>query len=187
MENKKEVSESVGFFDSLWGSLRHHIEERSKSPFAGAFLFSWVAVNWKELLVLSFSDSSIEQRIFEVAPHFQDIKLVLFWPLLLAVAVASSYYLIAVLFLSLSELYRLLSSKVQRIFELREWMPAPRFAQLKAKYLEKIADLTKLAADNIEEVTLANTRTTEAQLDAATARSQYENYRGELSIEKTQS
>ncbi len=37
--------------------------ERIKSPIAGAFVFSWLFINWKPILVLLFSDDNIERKI----------------------------------------------------------------------------------------------------------------------------
>lgn len=37
--------------------------DRIKNPFFGAFFFSWVACNWSSILILLFSDFSIETKI----------------------------------------------------------------------------------------------------------------------------
>ena len=37
--------------------------ERLKNPVIGAFIFSWIAINWRIILLLVYSDQAIEDKI----------------------------------------------------------------------------------------------------------------------------
>jgi len=62
-ENDEEACPSAGIFTALLGSAKANVDERLKSPFAGAFLVSRVADNWQALLLSIFSRRSVEWRI----------------------------------------------------------------------------------------------------------------------------
>jgi hypothetical protein len=47
------------FLQSIFKST----QERIKNPFVGAFMTSWVLFNWKPILFLVFSVTSIEYKI----------------------------------------------------------------------------------------------------------------------------
>lgn len=68
------------FFDSLLLTSK----DRLKNPLIGAFIISWIVFNWKPLLILFFSDKSIEEKIYLVSPNgFWEAG---FWvPLIIAV------------------------------------------------------------------------------------------------------
>lgn len=176
-------SPSDGLLASMWSSLKLHFDERSASPFAGAFAISWLAVNWQQVLILAFSEASIEQRITAVLPHF-GWEQTLGRPLVLAAIFAAGYYIAATIFVALSEAYRLGAGKVRRLFEKREWVPAPRFALFKARYLEKIEALSLLAADNTDELRKTQSDAAEAILALEKEKVESQKARSERDIEK---
>ncbi len=53
----------LDFVRDIYSSFRQTSLERVKSPFLGAFVFSWVGFNWQMLSILFFSKKEIEQRI----------------------------------------------------------------------------------------------------------------------------
>jgi len=56
--------------------------ERIKNPFIGSFIFSWIAFNWKSILTIIFSKTTIEERISYVSNCFSEIEFTLFYPLI---------------------------------------------------------------------------------------------------------
>jgi len=60
----------LDFFKDIFASFRQSSLERIKSPFLGAFVFSWVGFNWQMLAVLFMSKQSIIGRIDYINAHF---------------------------------------------------------------------------------------------------------------------
>lgn len=48
-------------------------KERMKNPFIGAFILSWVAFNWKPIIVLVFGTGSVEGRISLIEKNYIDL------------------------------------------------------------------------------------------------------------------
>lgn len=59
------------FIRDIIASFRQTSLERVKSPFLGAFVFSWVAFNWPMLAILFFSKQEIENRIDYINSNFE--------------------------------------------------------------------------------------------------------------------
>ncbi|EFT2846267.1 hypothetical protein HVL56_000771 [Escherichia coli] len=53
----------LDFIRDIYSSFRQTSLERVKSPFLGAFVFSWVGFNWQMLAILFFSTKGIEERL----------------------------------------------------------------------------------------------------------------------------
>lgn len=53
----------LDFIKDVLGAFRQTSLERVKSPFLGAFVFSWIAFNWQALVVLLFSDKTVEKKL----------------------------------------------------------------------------------------------------------------------------
>lgn len=53
----------LDFVRDIYASFRQTSLERVKSPFLGAFVFSWLGFNWQMLSILFFSERKIEQRL----------------------------------------------------------------------------------------------------------------------------
>lgn len=70
----------LDFVRDIYASFRQTSLERVKSPFLGAFVFSWVGFNWQMLSILFFSKKEIEQRI-ELINHSYDIGNYLLGPI----------------------------------------------------------------------------------------------------------
>ena len=57
-------------------------KERIKNPIIGTFLISWVAINWRLIAILIFSNNSIENRIDYAEECYVDISTYFIIPLL---------------------------------------------------------------------------------------------------------
>lgn len=68
------------FIRDIYASFRQTSLERIKSPFLGAFVFSWIGFNWQMLAIIFFSKKEIEQRLEIVNKSF-DISSYLFAPI----------------------------------------------------------------------------------------------------------
>lgn len=60
----------LDFLRDIFASFRQTSLERVKSPFLGAFVFSWIGFNWQMLAILFFSKNSIEERLKFINSNF---------------------------------------------------------------------------------------------------------------------
>lgn len=80
MTTVKEIIQSI--FDSS--------RERIKNPIIGAFVFSWMAINWRIVLIILFSNKKVIYKIDLIEAKYIDINLNFWYPL----AFAAFYVLI---------------------------------------------------------------------------------------------
>ena len=59
--------------------------ERLKNPFIGTFIIAWIVFNWKSILYIIYSDSSIEDKIVLINTEYSSVSSVLLFPLGLAI------------------------------------------------------------------------------------------------------
>jgi len=144
---------AAGMLQTLIESFKSHVNERVSSPFAGAFLISWILVNWKALLIIALSKRSIEDRLDYVSLTYLDHNSVLVKPLLCAFIGVIAYYFAATIFLGLFEFYGYLRRKVEQQFDHIRWVDPSTYIKLKSESRAKIRDLTEIAADNQEKLT----------------------------------
>ncbi|AZJ35230.1 hypothetical protein [Tenacibaculum singaporense] len=69
----------------IFNSIFKSSEERLKNPFIGTFIISFIAINWKPIMVLIISDKKIEDRIDYIAKNFNHLSQVLYIPLAIAI------------------------------------------------------------------------------------------------------
>lgn len=60
----------LDFLRDIFASFRQTSLERVKSPFLGAFVFSWIGFNWQMLAILFFRKNSIEERLKFINSNF---------------------------------------------------------------------------------------------------------------------
>lgn len=70
----------LDFIKDVIGAFRQTSLERVKNPFLGAFVFSWIAFNWQALVILLFSEKTIEKRLGMINDHY-DIDSFLLGPI----------------------------------------------------------------------------------------------------------
>lgn len=146
------VAESEGFFNSLLGSVKTHLEDRLQSPFAGAFAIAWIASNWKALLILIFSTTSIESRIEVVSAQYFAPAALLWKPLLYSSLGVVAYYIAATVFLGFFEIYGMSRRAVERYFDNQRWVDPSRYMDFKRETRSQIDYLSALASDHLEQV-----------------------------------
>ena len=176
------AEESGGFFSSLLGSLRSHVEDRIKSPFAGAFLISWLIVNWKALLIVAFSSTSIEARIALVSTSHLTFATTLGFPLLYAFCGVIGYYVIATLFLVLFEFYGVGRRAVGRRFDKDTWVDPETYIQFKEKSQKQIDYYKGLAADKLEQITELRSESSRMDAENKVLKSSIEEKEQELAV-----
>jgi hypothetical protein len=59
-------------------------EERIKNPFIGAFISSWIIINWKPIFFLIFASRDIESKIIFIEKNYSQITFILIYPALVA-------------------------------------------------------------------------------------------------------
>jgi len=60
----------LDFIKDIFAAFRQNSLERMKSPFLGAFVFSWLGFNWQLLAILFFSKKEVEERILFINQNF---------------------------------------------------------------------------------------------------------------------
>ncbi|MUV13486.1 hypothetical protein [Noviluteimonas gilva] len=146
------MSEVEGTLQSLLGSLQSHFTDRLKSPFGGAFIVAWLAVNWKAILILAFSDTSIEARTFLTSSFYLTQSNVLWKPLAYACLGVLGYYAIATVFVAFYEVYGLMRRWVERKFDSYRWVDPTTYIATKKATNKQISELSELASDRMDRV-----------------------------------
>ena len=156
-----KATEPKGFFAEVGDSVRSHIEERARSPFAGAFVLAWLTVNWPVVVYFFESDRPIVERI-SVAGSLLDQWHALWYPVLVAFALALVFYACSTLFIVLAESYGVVRRFSQRKFDKLTWVAPNEFIRLKQEFEEENGRLTSLASGNLALVDAEKTKAVEA-------------------------
>lgn len=69
----------------LFNYLLKLLKERIDNPFIRSFLFSWIILNWKAIVILFFSSITIVERIQLIEKTYSEIAYRLWLPLLIAI------------------------------------------------------------------------------------------------------
>ncbi|HFQ5503988.1 TPA: hypothetical protein ACHR21_002189 [Enterobacter kobei] len=77
----------LDFIKDIFSAFRQTSLERIKSPFLGAFAFSWIAFNWQAILILIFSDRPIEKRLVSINESY-DIGSFLLGPICTSILIS---------------------------------------------------------------------------------------------------
>ncbi|CAM1363514.1 conserved protein of unknown function [Tenacibaculum soleae] len=124
-------------------------KDRLKNPFIGAFVFSWIAINWKPIATFLLSDQSIEIRIEKIQLNYSSL-----WETLLLPLIIAGIYIVVLPYLML--FFDLISNialkkRKENLFEHRFYdiegrkklaIGESELEDIKANYREK-ADLNK--------------------------------------------
>lgn len=65
------------FLKEIYASVKSNANERVRNYYVGAFLFSWVTVNWQFVLTMLFSESKIEERITKASTYLSTDKTII--------------------------------------------------------------------------------------------------------------
>lgn len=153
-----------GFWADVAASLKSHVSERLRSPFVGAFLIAWAAVNWKQILILIFSAESIESRIQYVADS-TSAETALLRPLLYAAIGLASYIALSLIAFSLWEGFHWARTRIEKRMDSFRWVHPDQYIRFKAERQEQLVRYRDLAADQLDE--LNRLSETNSQLIAA--------------------
>ena len=151
-----------GLASGVVQSLKDHVDERLRSPFGGAFVLSWLVVNWKGVAVMLLSDLPVEERIKQATTDYVDWYSGLLLPVGLALTFTFGFYVVSSVFVFLVEAYELAKCRIQRWYDDKTWVPPERYVALKVRLNGQIRYLQDLAADNIDAVENERIKTTEA-------------------------
>ncbi|WP_179335334.1 hypothetical protein [Winogradskyella costae] len=58
--------------------------ERIKNPLIGTFIISWIAINWRPIMILLFSDQKVENRIDYIITHYSSFQTYFLVPFIIA-------------------------------------------------------------------------------------------------------
>ena len=182
----------AGFLAGIGESIRAHVDERLKSPFAGAVVLAFLVLHWDDILLLAFSSRSIEARIAIASEN------VVWWQsvgtsVLLAFGIAIGFYLLSATFLVIVELYEWLKGRIERGFDAIRWVSPTDYMASKRRYGVQIRSLQDLASDNLAELDAEKERVQKAaqavlqlQEQLGEARSLITNYAQEKSVAEQQ-
>lgn len=96
--------------------------DRIKNPITGAFMFSWIIINWRIVLILIFSAKKVEDKIAFIETNYVDININFWIPLGFAIFYSLILPYIMALFdwiLKKGIAFRRLISKDNRIIEIQ--------------------------------------------------------------------
>lgn len=141
-----------GFLGGIIETIKSTFDERLKSPFVGSFLISWFYMNWPGLIFLAKSEWDIEARIEYVRFKYFNIENSLFYPLLYSFLFILIFYVLNLLFLLVAESYVCARKYVERKFDKVSWRSPSEYISMKSGFLDKLREMTDLAADNIAKI-----------------------------------
>jgi hypothetical protein len=87
MKQITQGCDMLDFIRDIYTSFRQTSIERVKSPYLGAFVFSWIGFNWQMLAILLLSKKGVEERIELINKNF-DIGDYLLGPIITAGLIA---------------------------------------------------------------------------------------------------
>ena len=96
--------------------------DRIKNPITGAFMFSWIIINWRIILILIFSAKKVEDKIAYIEANYVDININFWIPLGFAIFYSLILPYIMALFdwiLKKGIAFRRVISKENRIIEIQ--------------------------------------------------------------------
>lgn len=137
---------------SLLESVKAHVNERLKSPFGGAFVIAWVAINWDKLFVLAFSEKSAEVRAKHFAEQMTNTD-GLWLPVAYAALGLISYYMLSGLAIALFESYGVFKRYVEQKFDNYRWVPPDQYIEWKRSSIKAIKDIQEIASDKLDKIT----------------------------------
>lgn len=76
----------MSIFGKIFSSLKETSEHRISNPIYGAFIFSWIAFNWKAIVIFIFSERGIYLKIDDIVA-VTDIKSLLINPAIMTLVV----------------------------------------------------------------------------------------------------
>jgi hypothetical protein len=82
--------------------------QRVKNPIWGGFVLSWIFINWEILLIVLFSNETVENKIIEIKTNYISICSNVILPLVISIA----YYIAIPYLISLTEKIRFTAYKV---------------------------------------------------------------------------
>ena len=135
----------------IFSSLLDSTKERLKNPILGAFVFSWLAINWRIVLILLFSSKTVEQRISYIEENFINIWFYFWIPLFISIFyIAILPYLMLGLDLLLKKviLNRRTVSKDHRIKELQNRQDIAKEQSKLEKIVAGTAELSEVNREN---------------------------------------
>lgn len=143
--------------------------DRIKNPFISAFIFSWIAFNWKPIFYLFKSDSKIENTINYIDNNFLEITNQLWLPIAFAIFYVLIIPYLMLLFDWLSKraiIERKRNIKGLQIFDLKSKQELAEqesiLENIKANYKEK-ADLNKKIKELQNQILVKDRELTEFQ------------------------
>lgn len=148
---------------SLLESVKAHVNERLRSPFGGAFVIAWLAINWDKLLILFFSKKEVEDKVAFFSKSMSNND-GLWLPLFYAITGLISYYILSGLVIILFEIYGVLKRYIERKFDDYRWVEPDQYISWKRNSIRTIKDFQEIASDKLDKIT--NLESTVVALEA---------------------
>lgn len=166
-----------GFLTAIFDASR----DRLKNPFIGAFVLSWLAINWKGIATFFFSQNTIEKRIEIIELNYSSL-----WDILLIPLIIAGIYIVVLPYLML--VFDLISNvalkkRKENLFDHRFYdiegrkklaIGESELEDIKANYREK-ADLNKKVQQLTANIEKKNEFIENLQLKIETLDKDYEN------------
>lgn len=137
--------------DHIRQSLEQTLHDRIKSPFAGAFILSWLTWNWRIPYYIFFSENtlSIEEKIEYIETNLIHTSTALNYPFLVAILIVVLYPLITTGAIWITLRYKKVQNHIEGLFPItQEEARELRFAKEKLKI--EFGELLKAKDTEIE-------------------------------------
>lgn len=155
----------MSFFEELSTTVKATLYERVSSPLLGTFLFAWVVFNWKAILLLTFSDSSMFSRLIVIEANYVNLWDNLYWPLIYASIFTLIYPVVSVVPFLIWEFFASIKVKARRRITSTETLTIAQSIAMKnenrdleKKYAEAMGENSKKVTQLEEELKLAQDR-----------------------------
>lgn len=138
---------------SLLESVKAHIDERLRSPFGGAFLISWIIVNWERIFLFIFSSITAEEKVAIIKNAPPSTHDLLWAPLGYAAIGLVSYYFLSSVAIALFETYGVVRRFIEQKFDSYRWVPPSKYIEWKKESIATIKDFQEVASDKFDKIT----------------------------------
>lgn len=125
----------------LFKSFKGHLEDRISNPILGAFGLAWIFINWKIVLLLFFSEKSIEEKIEVISTSHNSWDFLVLYPLLF-----TAFYLLALPWLLLG--VQLLQEKANTQRRTRQLVSDTSYLSAKVDFVRAESDLDAIRLEH---------------------------------------
>ena len=135
-------------FQELTTSLKASLYERTASPLLGAIVLAWFGFNWKPLLYMLFSESSIEVKLQFITENYLNLWNNLYWPVLVGAGLSLVYPLVSFVPFLISEKIQHAQRNLKQRLSMSQLLSVEQSLALREELVEKDKKIRSILSDN---------------------------------------